>query len=302
MPPANDPLIALIRSQSTPFEPIPTGLAASESTLEGIRHISFDVYGTLIASGVGDIGNSAPADRGTALLSTLKRVSTGTLPDPAFLEETFLGEIRSAQEKSQSAGALRPEVEIREVWKHFLNKVGIPSVEESKLEEFALRFELAVNPVWPMPGLVETLRGLSPSFAPFSIVSNAQFFTPLLFPALLGQSLSDLGFEESLCVWSYQKREAKPSPRLFEDLLNRLGPSFHPSEVLYVGNDRLNDVSAAKKAGLRTALFAGDQRSLRLRENHPDCRGIEPDWILTSLGQLLRLNNNSPSTGDARIL
>ena len=39
-----------------------------------------------------------------------------------------------------------------------------------------------------------------------------------------------------------------------------------PGEVLYVGNDMLNDVYAAGQVGFRTALFAGDQRSLRMRQ------------------------------------
>ena len=44
---------------------------------------------------------------------------------------------------------------------------------------------------------------------------------------------------------------------------------FPAERVLFVGNDMLNDVAAAAAVGLRTALFAGDQRSLRLREKDP---------------------------------
>jgi len=279
-------LISIIREQTAPFSPIPTDQAPSEHPLGGIRHISFDVYGTLIASGVGDIGNSAPADRGAALGAVLNEFSPMALPESRVLEESFLDEIRRSQEESRVLGAVQPEVEIRSVWRNFLRGMGIESISDAELEEIALRFELLVNPVWPMPGLVEVLDNLSTSFKPFSIVSNAQFFTPLLFPALVDRSLPELGFDESLCIWSYEQREAKPSPHLFQELVARLGPDFQPSEVLYVGNDKLNDVRAAQEAGLRTALFAGDQRSLRLREDVAECRRIKPDLVLTSLTDL----------------
>lgn len=37
------------------------------------------------------------------------------------------------------------------------------------------------------------------------------------------------------------------------------------SQTLYVGNDMLNDIYPAQQLGLKTAFFAGDQRSLRKR-------------------------------------
>jgi len=60
-----------------------------------------------------------------------------------------------------------------------------------------------------------------------------------------------------------------------------------PHSVLYVGNDMLNDIYPAKTAGFKTALFAGDARSLRLRENHPQCKDLSPDIIITDLIQIL---------------
>ncbi|MGE9290102.1 MAG: HAD family hydrolase [Puniceicoccales bacterium] len=287
---AKDPLLTLIREQSSPFPPIPTELARSQFPIKGIRHIAFDVYGTLFSSGVGDIGNSAPADRGAALHTVLADAGIDPLPSPRELETLYLAEIQNSQAESTARGAQKAEVEIRDVWRSLVDRIGgRDTLPDSLIPEIALRFELAVNPVWPMPHLVEVLELLAMRFAPYTIVSNAQFFTPLLFPALTGKSLAELHFLESACVWSYLAREAKPSPRLFESLIEHLSPTFRPAEILYVGNDMLNDISAAQKAGLRTALFAGDQRSLRLREDHPDCQGVQPDLILTSLADLPKL-------------
>jgi putative hydrolase of the HAD superfamily len=59
------------------------------------------------------------------------------------------------------------------------------------------------------------------------------------------------------------------------------------AETLYVGNDMLNDVWTASQCGLKTALFAGDKRSLRLREDDARCAALQPDVIVTSLSQIL---------------
>ena len=57
--------------------------------------------------------------------------------------------------------------------------------------------------------------------------------------------------------------------------------------ALYIGNDMLNDVAPAQKVGFKTALFAGDARSLRLRRNHPQCKNLSADIVITDLMQLL---------------
>ncbi len=276
----------IIARHSSPLAPLPAHRQPSTRKLEGIRHLAFDIYGTLLVSGVGDIGNSAPTDRGSALRNTLAAFDVPVRNDDS-LETLFLSAIRNNQAKATALGSRQPEVEIREVWREILAEVD-PSRERSDetVEEIALRFELSVNPVWPMPGLVTTLEELSQRFPPFAIVSNAQFFTPEIFPSLTGKTLRELHFDPDACVWSFAEREAKPSPRLFERLLERLGANATPDEVLYIGNDFLNDVAAAAEAGLRTALFAGDRRSLRLREDHPRCKGIAPDLVITALDQL----------------
>ncbi len=58
-------------------------------------------------------------------------------------------------------------------------------------------------------------------------------------------------------------------------------------DVLYLGNDMLNDITPAKKAGFTTALFAGDKRSLRLRKDHSECMHMKADMVITDLIQLL---------------
>jgi putative hydrolase of the HAD superfamily len=50
----------------------------------------------------------------------------------------------------------------------------------------------------------------------------------------------------------------------------------------------LNDIQGAASAGFKTALFAGDRRSLRLRENDPRVQ-TRPDAVLLRLDDAARL-------------
>ena len=128
----------------------------------------------------------------------------------------------------------------------------------------------------------EVLEGLNQRRFALGIVSNAQFYTPLLFKALLGRPLEDFGFEDARCIWSYFEREGKPSQNLYRKLKDKLAmEGIAPGETLYVGNDIRNDIWPAGALGFRTGLFAGDERSLRWRSDDPDCRETEPECIIT---------------------
>ena len=119
---------------------------------------------------------------------------------------------------------------------------------------------------------------------PMGIVSNAQFYTRELFPAFLKRSTDDCGFASELQVYSYEQGFAKPGEGLYQLAAERLAArEILPSEALYVGNDMLNDITPAQRVGFRTALFAGDSRSLRLRTDDPRVEGIRPDIVVTRL-------------------
>ncbi len=109
-----------------------------------------------------------------------------------------------------------------------------------------------------------------------------------MFNAYFGKSTEEAGFDKELSIYSYNYRRGKPDSFLFETAAAVLEKKYNikPQQVLYTGNDMLNDITASYNAGMKTALFAGDRRSLRLRENFPECRGISPDRIITDLSQI----------------
>jgi putative hydrolase of the HAD superfamily len=120
------------------------------------------------------------------------------------------------------------------------------------------------------------------------IISNAQFYTPYLFNGFLHSNPKDLGFHPDLTLYSYKFGYAKPSTFMFQIAADRLENRLIPAHsTLFIGNDMLNDIYPAKQIGFKTALFAGDARSLRLRKDDPRCKNLTADLVITDLGQLL---------------
>ncbi len=291
-------LIERIKRLSSPLQPIQTDVAARIAPMAGIKAVLFDVYGTLFISGSGDISVASEMTNARALTDALICAGiSGDLKQAGELgSAALLQAIRATHERLKREGVAFPEVDIREEWRIVLRDLErqgfiAGDFSENLIERVSVEYEFRVNPVWPMPGMTDTLRQLAERGIILGIVSNAQFFTPLMFPALAGVSVEMFGFRPELCAWSYQQREAKPSVTLFHSALAPLCERYGivPKETLYVGNDMLNDIWAAAQCGLKTALFAGDRRSLRLRETDPRCARLEPDAILTTLSQYLAL-------------
>jgi putative hydrolase of the HAD superfamily len=276
--------IERIRALSRPLEAKPTQEPSRLQDLPGIKAVIFDVYGTCFMSGSGDIGNASADPKTEALTESLREQGVSLSPE---LEEAamdrFFELIRLDHEQERARGTEFPEVRILDIWEHWRREAAV----QVNVPQLAIDVECRLNPVWPMPGLTGCLEGLRALDLHLGIVSNAQVFTPCLFPALTERTLEASGFTSGSCIWSWVLKEAKPSIRLYERLLERLPEGIEPQECLYVGNDMRNDIAPAQKLGMNTALFAGDARSLRWREGDPLVEGVVPDLIITHLHQLL---------------
>jgi putative hydrolase of the HAD superfamily len=297
-------LVERIRRLSRPLLPIPTMLPPQHAPLPRMRAVLFDVYGTLFISAAGDIG-SAQAQRPETYQEAAREA--GVPLHPAFtsaLAASYRATCARLQAAQRGAGVAAPEVDVRRVWRLVLDEFSrsgglIGPVTDEAIERLAIEVECRCNPVWPMPGARETIAALRARGVRLGLVSNAQFYTPLLFEALLGDTPEALGFEPALCAWSYALGEAKPSSRLIEGVLLNLLEQYgiSSSQTLFVGNDLLNDVLPAARSHVRTALFAGDARSLRLREEDARCAGVKPDLVIAALSELAdeRLVSNRPA-------
>ena len=265
------------------LKPLPTSLKPGGALKEKIKCVLFDLYGTLFVSGSGDI---SIADKKSPEMEKINQLLTkySIRKSPQTLLNEFYRAINTRHKELRNRGVDFPEVNIDRIWMKVLSNDDTDIVRQ-----FAVEFELIVNPVYPMPNLEKMLSACRHRSILMGIISNAQFYTPYLFKWFLDSDLKDLGFDPDLIFYSYRFEVAKPAPMLFRIAAEKLkAKGIPPSGVLYLGNDMLNDIYPAKGTGFQTALFAGDKRSLRLRSDDPRCKNLSADLVITDLDQLIR--------------
>jgi putative hydrolase of the HAD superfamily len=266
-----------------PLSPISTALNPGGDLEENIQCLLFDIYGTMFISGSGDISISRHQLLQNQHLKQL--IDTYHIKkNPLTLLNNFFSAIDNEHERLKKKGVDFPEVKIEKIWAKVLEINELDAVRT-----FAVEFEMIINPVYPMPNLEKMLSVCRQSHVLTGIISNAQFFTPYLFKWFFNSSPEHLGFNSDLIFYSYKTGHAKPSTVMFERAAEKLAHMDIPHySVLYIGNDMINDILPAQKTGFKTALFAGDARSLRLRKDHPQCQHLSPDIVVTDLIQLLK--------------
>ncbi|MFO7848352.1 MAG: HAD family hydrolase [Spirochaetia bacterium] len=311
-------LVEEARASKTDMLPLYADIKPELSSFPDIKAVFFDIYGTLIISAAGEVGSAKEiakekremqqeeSDGDPQLFSSvLERLGFSVESTAGYrAEELYLEGIKKSHMELRQKNIVYPEVNIIEIWYRLLailvdeglireesvpGRFGSNSFNKLKISiQAAFFYEISVNTASPMPNAEEMIKLLSTNNFFLGIISNAQFYTPLLLEALFGKSPDKLGFDEELCNWSWRLREAKPSQELFKSPLEKLSShrGISPKEVLYIGNDMRNDILPAKEAGCKAVLFAGDKRSLRLREDDETLRSIRPDGVITDLAQL----------------
>ena len=254
------------------------------------KAVIFDIYGTLLSSKAGDVGSDNNSGEQAAFEVALQDGGwfPGQEQEPRAEVSLLRESILRARRHRSDQGISHPEVDIVHIWQEVLRGLGLTADDLDRVQLAALSYECRVNPVWPMAGLQVVLEQLKGSGIQLGVLSNAQFYTPVLLEVLLERPFSL--FHPELLVWSYKELTAKPSLKLFELMNNRLAQlGIQPDEVAYVGNDLRKDIMPASTAGWRTILFAGDSRSLRLHSDDPELAGVKPDMVINDIRQLLQI-------------
>lgn len=288
--------IQRIQSLTHPLQPLSTGLQIELQPLNEIRCVAFDFYGTMFISAVGDIGvdgeqqQKSPVWFVEALKDTGFEISNSGIGKKGItiFEQTVASHIQTARDE----GVDHPEPDIIAVWLDVLSRLTESGdirgeVSRKNALRFGIEFEFRINDIWPVPRLNKILKELKTRGLELGIISNSQYYTPIAFEALLYQSPSDFGFNEKLLIWSYQTGRKKPSTdlyRLFTEAADK--EELQPQEILYVGNDIRKDIQPAKELGMRTALYVGDQRSIRHQPEDLTDPKYNPDLIIDDLSQI----------------
>ena len=291
-------------SESSKMVPVPTSLEPRYKPNPSIRTVVFDVYGTILISASGDIEESViSTDNLKTSLNAAGIELSESLADPVQvlfdMLDSFKKQILRTHEEERRPDKPYPEVDILEIWNTILKRSHqeqlIHISDPLCIKCFTFVFELLCNNLYPMPEMKDVILKLASRDLPLGIISNAQFYTPVILNFFMHGKISEsevvAPFDPDITVFSYVQKRSKPDGLLFDIVKEqcRLKYQISPSEILFVGNDMFRDIYPAKRAGFKTALFAGDRKSLRLRKEKPETDGLEPDFIITELNQLLKI-------------
>lgn len=249
------------------------------------RALLFDVYGTLLASAAGSEplapGRGGEGGKAAALLA-MELPALGWRSGPASFADVVDEAVRQANAARRPACPF-PEVDIEGILGGIL-----PGRPPATLRRLAILLECSRNPCAPMPGAGRLLEKLGSLGLALGLVSNAQFYTPLLLEALLGEALGSRHVERELCAFSFELGIAKPDPEPFRRCAASLAArGLAPGEILVIGNSAGNDIAPARALGMMTALAACDGRSLRPPAG--DDPAAMPDTVIARLGSLATL-------------
>nr|WP_276611748.1 HAD family hydrolase [Thiorhodococcus mannitoliphagus] len=261
--------------------------------LPDVRAVLFDVYGTLLTSKTGHAGPNPPSDAG-AIDAALTAAGwpNAEIPKGLDVAAALENRVQASAAERRKKGEDYPAADARAIWRDVLAKIlgtSPKKLDAAAIERFVVELECRINPVCPMPDLRETLAELRARDLKLGVVSDGQFYTPLVLEAALGLPPAEAGIEPSCSLYSYQIGVTKPSPLLYEEAMIALENEFAilSDEVLYVGSRFEEGILPANAMGFRTALYAGDAASLQLGANDLDAMShAPPDRILTGLAQL----------------
>jgi len=298
------PFIRKFLLETSEMTPAPTLIEPLYRRDSAIRAVVFDIYGTLLISASGDIDESdITAENLKEALDAADIKLSGNLENPQqFLSDmliAFRDAIIGFHQAERSEDMPYPEVDILEIWE----KIILDQRDRNNLylnghlciKCFTFVFEVLCNRIYPMPGMHEVIHMLTEKAFPMGIVSNAQFYTPVILNFFMHDKVSEIEevipFDPDLTVFSYQHQRSKPDLYLFKLVKGQLLKKYdiQADEILFVGNDMFRDIYPAAIIGFKTALFAGDAKSLRLRTDKPEVKNITPDYVITELLQILKI-------------
>jgi len=285
--------------------PEPTGIIPQLNKIEGIKAVIFDIYGTLLVSASYDVEKARTYSPNLRLALAgagyliLKNQDNEINEAMEYMLGLLVSNMQRHHYRRRKRGVKFSEINIRHVWLEVINMAVrnhlVAKTSSSDADKLAIIFDLLSNKIYPMPKMKAVITDLAASGKHLGIISNAQFYTPIVLNYLLSGNIEKSDkiefFDPDLIVFSYKILRAKPDFHLFERLLDSLRKKYDilPAEAVYVGNDMFKDIYPAQQCGMKKVLFAGDRRSIRLREDRTEVSGILPDAVITNLEQLPRL-------------
>jgi hypothetical protein len=290
-----------------PPRPEPVKARPHLASLPGIRAVSWNVYGTLLAIPFGELvfEHPQPFVMTMALEKTIAefKMWASMSRKPGAPSEYMLHLYKTQldeQRLAPSPGEKHPEIASDRLWEGLIKKLFQKDYKfdagfYGSLNEFSRKvayfFHASLQGTSCYPGATAALRAVADAGLLQSLCADGQSFTAVQLQRGLDAGDGGLRLETvippELQVFSYEAKGKKPSERLFRHSLERLEKQgIGPAEVLHVGSRIDKDIAPAKKLGLKTALFAGDRNSLAATAEQLKDPATRPDVLITELAQI----------------
>lgn len=289
-----------------PAAPIPDPpKARPHLTRLPVKAVMWNVYGTLLSIPAGELQFEHPLDfvMDAALDKTIQEfkmwqsMSRKPGAPAAYMKELYNRALSTV--RLTGGGEIVSERIWDDIVKKLLQKdyqfdVGTYGALNEFVQKIAYFFHASIQGTGPYPGAAEALRSVADAGKVQGLLADGQCFTPAqivkaMRPDDPGFDI-DATFPAKLRILSCAYKTKKPSEALFGAALEALGErNIEPREVLHVGSHILRDIVPAKRAGMRTALFAGDKNSLHATPDQLKDPQQRPDVLLTDLTQILNV-------------
>ncbi len=285
--------------------------------LRGIRLVTFNTYGTLIAIRGGELRLVEPNRliMETALEKTIQefKMWPSMTRKPGKPSEYMMQQYQQLLDEAKlrpAVGERYPEIRVEEIWEKIINRLMKKEYTfdvnfYGSLTQFArcvaFFFHASLQGYGPQPGALATLRALKRLGFRLGIIGDGQAFTRVQLLRALRQegeltSLNEL-FDEAFIAISAEVGARRPSETLFRKVVSAAAERGIPAtSILHVGNSLELDVAPAKRLHLRTALYAGDKEAVQANKEQLADKATRPDVLLAELRQLVPcLRENAPA-------
>ena len=132
-------------------------------------------------------------------------------------------------------------------FKEALKKMGIPSSDSDLSPIIDEYFNLELDYITPIGNAIGVVKKLCDTNYPLALVTNNPWHNIIL--STLKRDKIDTCFE--FIISSSIMGFRKPAPQVFNKLLENWN-QFQPDEILFVGDDLINDIEAAKIFKMKT--------------------------------------------------
>jgi len=273
--------------------------------LPGVRAVTWNAYGTLLAISGGDLVFQHPNDfvMSVALDKTVQEFKMWPAMSrkpgqPADYMKIIYEQVLDEQ-RLATGGEKYPEVAADRLWETIIKKLFQKDYQfdasfYGSLNEYSRKvayfFHASLQGTGCYPGAAFALRHVAERGLAQGLHADGQCFTTVQLQRGLAAQ-EPVGLDEvicaELCTLSYELRGRKPSERLLRQSQQQLARrGLAPDQVLHVGSRVVQDLVPAKRLGMKTALFAGDRASLQASaEQMKDSLG-RPDVLLSELSQI----------------